>query len=234
MTRAYLKNRGFSAAIAGALAGLLVYMAVPLQAAEKMTRFISQPGSKVSVKGSCDVHSYNIQGNEVQGEVELGADFHTMNNQSVGPGKIPARIEGFIPVRSLHYDRPGAMDRALYSYLKAETNPRILFRLSALSLKAGPHTNGAPYVLDSQCELVVAGVTNEVAMPIHLLPLDGGKLKITGNVSAKMSDFGIEPPKLPLAKPEGRPIAIKYRDEIDLTVEWLVARPPASSAKDEP
>jgi len=95
-------------------------------------------------------------------------------------------------------------------------------------------TNGAPYVLDSQCELVVAGVTNEVAMPIHLLPLGDGKLKLTGNVSAKMSDFGIEPPKLPLAKPEGSPIAIKYRDEIDLTVEWLVARQPASSAKDEP
>lgn len=220
--------------IAGALAGSLLYMAVPLQAVEPMTRFISQPGSKVSVKGSCDVHSYNVQGKEVQGEVALGADFHTLNTQSVGPGKIPARIEGFIPVRSLHYDNSRVMDRALHFYLKAETNPRILFRLKALSLKAGPHTNGAPYVLDSQCELVVAGATNEVAMPIHLLPLDDGKLKLTGNVSAKMSDFGIEPPKLPLAKPEGRPLAIKYRDEIDLTVEWLVARQPATSRKDEP
>jgi hypothetical protein len=49
-----------------------------------------------------------------------------------------------------------------------------------------------------------------------------------------MSDFGIEPPKLQLAKPEGGPNAIKYRDEIDLTVEWLVARQAASSTKDEP
>jgi hypothetical protein len=199
-----------------------------------MTRFISQPGSKVSVKGSCDLHWYNVQGNEVQGEVELGADFHTMNTPSVGLGKIPARIKGFIPVRSLHYNSPGPMDKALYFYLKAETNPRVFFRLRALSLKAAPHTNGAPYVLDSQCELVVAGVTNEGAMQIHLLPLGDGKLKLTGNVSAKMSDFGIEPPKLPLAKPEGHPNAIKYRDEIDLTVEWLVARQPATSTKDEP
>jgi hypothetical protein len=234
MTTTCFQNRGFNAAIAGALAGLLWYTAVPLQAVEPMTRFTSQPGSKVSVKGSCDLHWYNVQGNEVQGEVELGADFHTMNTPSVGLGKIPARIEGFIPVRSLHYNSSGAMDRALYSFLKAETNPRILFRLRALSLKAGPHTNGAPYVLDSQCELVVAGVTNEVAMPIHLLPLGDGKLKITGNVSAKMSDFGIEPPKLPLTKREGPPLAIKYRDEIDLSFEWLVARQPASSLKDEP
>lgn len=234
MTKACFQNCIFGASVAGGLTGLLLYTAVPLQAAEQMTRFISQPGSKVSIKGSCDVHGYDIQGKEVQGEVELGTDFHTMNPKSIGPGKIPARIEGFIPVRSLHYDGSRVMDKALHSYLKEETNPRILFRLRELNLKAVPHTNDAPYVLDSHCELVVAGVTNEVAMPIHLLPLGDGKLKITGNVSAKMSDFGIEPPKLQLAKPEGGPNAIKYRDEIDLTVEWLVARQPASSTKDEP
>src|SRR5687768_3655289 len=104
MTKTCFQNRGFSAAIARGLTGLLLYMAVPLQAAEQMTRFIAQPGSKVSIKGSCDIHEYHIQGNEIQGEVELGADFHTMNTQSVGPGKIPARSVGFIPVRSLHYN----------------------------------------------------------------------------------------------------------------------------------
>jgi hypothetical protein len=198
-----------------------------------MTRFVAQPGSHVSIKGGNDIHEFDIQGKEIQGMAEFGADFHTMNTKSVALGKIPARIEGFIPVRSLHYGAR-SMDKSLYYHLKEETNPRILFRFSDLILKAMPDTNGAPYVFDSRCELVVAGVTNQISMPINILPFDDGKLKITASASAKMSDFGIQPPRLQLANTDARHQYINYRDEIELSIEWRLKRQPASAAKEKP
>jgi len=212
---------------------LLLFLAVSLQAAEPLTRFIAQPGSRVSIKGGCDIHEFDIQGKEVQGEAEFGTDFHTMNTKSVALWKIPARIEGFIPVRSLHYGAR-VMDKSLYYHLKEETNPRIFFRFRKLSLKAVPTTNGAPHVLDSQGELVVAGVTNQISIPIQVLPIDHDKLKISGSASVKMSDFGIEPPKFQLGKSQGRMNYIKYRDQIDLSVEWLVGREPFAAGKNRP
>ncbi len=194
-----------------------------------MTRFVAQPGSKVSIKGSNDIHDFDIQGKEIQGEAEFGTDFHTLNTKSVELGKIPARIEGFIPVRSLHYGVGTAMDKSLYHHLKAEAHPRILFHFSELSLKVAPNTNGAPFSFEAQGELVVAGVTNRVSMPLEVLPMGDDKLRLTVKLPVKMTDFGITPPQF-----AAKDYTIKYRDQIEVSVEWLVGRATAATEKDKP
>jgi hypothetical protein len=195
-----------------------------------MTPFVAQPGSKVSIKGSNDIHEFDIQGKEIHGEAVFAARFPA----TVTPGKTRVRIEGFIPVRSLHYGVGTAMDKTLYHHLKAEAHPRILFRFSELTLKAVPNTNGVPFRFDAQGELVVAGVTNQISMPIQVFPVDENKLKLVVNASVKMTDFGIQPPRLRLANKDASLQEIKYRDEIELSVEWLVGRQPASATKERP
>jgi hypothetical protein len=205
----------------------LLLFASRLQGAEPVTRFVAQPGSKVSIKGGNDIHEFDIQGKEIQGEAEFIAGFPA----TATPGKTRARIEGFIPVRSLHYG-PTVMDKSLYYHLKEGAHPRILFRFSDLSFKETPRTNGASFRFDAQGELAVAGVTNRISMPIELLMLADNKLKLTGSLPLKMSDFGIEPPQLKIAKSEARLNYVKYRDQVEVSIEWLLRQQPASAAKD--
>lgn len=202
--------------------------AVAVQAAEPMIRFLAQRGGKVSIKGSCDLHDFDIQGKEIEGQAEFGPGFLAANSRALALGKIPGRIEGSIPVGSLHYGAGTAMDKALRHYLKEELNPRITFRFNELSLKTSPQASDAPYVLDARGELVVAGVTNQISMPMQVRVIDRNKLKLAGTTSATMTDFGISPPVFHGNHP------IKYRDEVKLSVEWLVAREPDHSRKEKP
>lgn len=198
---------------------LLVFLAMPLQAADQVTRLFAKPGSKVTINGSNNFHIWEVQGKETDGWVEFGAGFPTMTGQMVKLGKMQARMEGSIPVRSLHSNEGKRMDEAMYHLLKEEVNPRICFRFSELSLKAMPKSNDDPYLFDSRGELVVAGVTNRISTPIGMIPLGGQKLKMTGSTSVKMTNLGIQPPEIKLP---GANETLRYRDEIKLSFEWFV------------
>ena len=49
------------------------------------------------------------------------------------------------------------------------------------------YNNDLQYEFDSRGDLVVAGVTNEITMPVFVLPLGNGRLKISGGTSLKMT-----------------------------------------------
>jgi hypothetical protein len=121
-------------------------------------------------------------------------------------------------VNSLHTVSEGkVMGGYMYLQLKEPANPRILFRFSELVLKTMPESKDASYLFDSRCELVLAGVTNQVSIPVSVLPLSGGKLKITGSTSIKFSDFRVRP----TISPE-----VKIWDEVKFRFEWLVGQKP--------
>jgi len=62
----------------------------------------------------------------------------------------------------------------------------------------------------------VAGVTNQVQMPVTMTRVDMDKLKFSGSTSVKMTSFGIEPPT--------KFGAFSTGDQVKLTFEWLTAR----------
>jgi hypothetical protein len=94
-------------------------------------------------------------------------------------------VKAFITVRSLksvekdgrpHSDR---IDEIMYESLREQQNRMISYRLAEMTLKGATNRNEVPqYEFDSRGELVVAGVTNEITMPVFVHPLGGGKLKI--------------------------------------------------------
>jgi polyisoprenoid-binding protein YceI len=79
-------------------------------------------------------------------------------------------------------------------------------------------------VFDAKGELAVAGITNQISMPVSVLPLGEKKLKISGTVSVKMSDFKIESPAPKLAGG-----LIKTGDEVKLIFDWMVAQRKAAA-----
>ncbi len=217
--------------------GIILFLAVGAwtsQAADA-TRFYARPGSKMRIDGTANmIHTrWTVQSTVIGGWLEVGPNFPIEPGQAATPGKVDAKAEPFIMVRSLKsIEEDGKpysdkMDDIMYEKLKADTNQmaRIMYHLTELVLKEPAKTKDAPYVFDSKGQLVVAGVTNTVSMPVNVMPLGEKKLKITGNTAVKMTDFKIEPPAPTLALG-----MLKTGDEVKLTFEWLVQQRAAPAA----
>ena len=207
------------------------------QASVGMTRCDARAGSKIRIEGTSNIHDWQVEGSLIGGYLEAGPGFPLEPGQAVTPGKVPARAEAFIPVRGLKsVEKDGKpysdmMDKVMYEHLKVADDPkaRIAYYLTEVVLKEPAKSNGAPYLFDSRGQLVVAGVTNEISMPVNVLPLGEKKLRISGSIKVKMTDFKVEPPCPALAVG-----LIKTGDEVKLIFEWNVgpkAVPAATSSK---
>ena len=219
--------------ISTCLAGQLILglaLAGVSRAAEPMTRFDAKtgPDMKVRIEGTSTVHDWQVEGHLVGGSIEVGPGFPTEPGQTVTPGKFPVDVKVYIPVRSLksvekdgsHYS--DKMDEVMYDKLKQSANPRILYHATELELKEAPKSKDLPYVFDSKGELTVAGVTNTISMPVNVLPMADKKLKLSGNITVKMSDFKVEAPVLVGLLSTGDPVKLSF--------EWPVQQKAGSQA----
>jgi hypothetical protein len=203
-------------------------------AAEAMTAYFAARGSKVRIEGTANrFHPvWLVESDLIGGLLEVGPGFPTEPGQAATPGKVAARAPNvFIQARSLRsVEKDGrpysdVMDGVMYEYLKAGSNPAIRFRLTGLALKEAPKAKDAPYAFDAKGELAVAGVTNAIAFPIAVLPLEGKKLKITGSAALKMSDYQAGPVKKEIVG-----VHLETGDDIMVTFEWMVAQRASGAA----
>src|SRR5262249_30012571 len=156
---------------------------------------------------------------------EVGPGFPVEPGQAATPGKVEAKGEAYIPVRSLFsvkkdgskYD--DKMDEVMYGKMKSQENPRIVFKLSELTLKEAAKSKEAPYVFEAKGDLAIGGVSKTITMPVNITPLGENKIKITGTTSVKMTDFKIDPPAPKIALG-----MIKTGDDVKLIFEWMVAQ----------
>lgn len=192
--------------------------------ADQMTKFDPKPGSKVTLDGTSSVHDWTVESMIIGGSMELG--FDPWGNLT--PGKVPAKVTATIPVRSLHSKGkidPKRMDEVMQETMKMQTAPRIEYRLSELVLKEAPKTPTDPLRFDSKGEISMAGVTNQISMPVTIERSEGSKLKTKGNVTLKMTAFGMKPPapKILLGM-------ITTGDDVKVNFEWLTQKADAATA----
>ena len=215
--------------------GVLTLLAagVSVQAAE-MTKYYAKSGSKMRMEGTSNIHDWQVEGTLIGGYFEVGPNFPSEPGQAATPGKIEAHAEPFIMVRSLKsLEKDGKpysdkMDDVMYDKLKAQDSPKIVYHLTEFTLKEAAKSKDAPYVCEAKGQLVVAGVTNQITMPVNVLPLGEKKLKISGTTTVKMTDFKIDPPAPKIAMG-----MIKTGDEVKLIFDWMVVQrpPPTAAAK---
>ena len=215
---------------AGTIAGLLL-LGFSVQAAE-LARYNAKPGSlKMRIEGTSNSHDWQVEGSIIGGYLEVGPEFPVEPGQAATPGKVEARGEAYIPVRSLFsIEKDGKkysdkMDEVMYEKMKAQDSPRIIFKLTELVLKEPAKSKDAPYVFEAKGDLAVAGVTKSITMPVNVTPLGEKKIKITGTTSLKMTDFKIDPPAPKIALG-----MIKTGDDVKLIFDWMVAQKPAATA----
>jgi len=212
-------------------AALLLLAGLSVQAADQMTKYYARSGSKMRIEGTSTIHDWQVEGTLIGGFLEVGPNFPSEPGQAVTPGKVEANAEPFIMVRLLKsVEKDGKpysdrMDEVMYEHLRAQQSPKIAFHLTELTLKDPPKGKDDPYVYEAKGQLAVSGVTNNVTMPINVIPLGDKKLKISGKATLKMTDFKVEPPN-PLG------LGIKTGDEIKILFDWMVAQrtPPAAAA----
>lgn len=215
--------------------GLLLLGAVPSWAADNLTRLHAKPGSKMRIEGTSTAHDWQVESKLIGGFFEFGPNFPTEPGQDVKPGKFDVHAEAFIIVKSLQsVEKDGShysdkMDETMWKNLKVNEYPRILFRATELVLKAAPKSKDAPYVFDARGDLAIGGVTNKISMPVNVLPLGEKKLKITGSLATKMSEFKIPAEKIGLGF-----VSFKTADDVKLIFEWMVGPAKAPAAAPAP
>ena len=195
----------------------------------------SKPGltNLVRIEGTSTVHDWQVEGHLIGGSAELGTGMPTRPGAQSLPGTVDAKVNAFIPVRSLKsvekngrpYSDP--MDEIMYGKLLDQTNKRITYTLTSLMLKEQPRQMADPFLYEATGNLCVAGVTNVITMPVAVLPDASGRIQFAGSVKVKMTDFKITPPSPSLGG-----VSIKTGDEVTLRFIWWVKRvDPAQAGK---
>ena len=216
------------------IAALLLLAMVSLPAAGQTTTLAARSGSKMRIEGTSNIHDWQVESPFIGGMLEVGANFPLEPGQAVAPGKVEAKGDVFIQVRSLKsVEKDGKaysdkMDEVMWEHMRETENKRIVYHLTELTLKEAAKAKDAPYVFEAKGDLAVAGVTNQLTMTVNVLPLGDKKLKVTGTTNLKMTSFKIEPPAPKIALG-----MIKTGDDVKLIFEWMLAqrRAPAAAAK---
>jgi len=188
-------------------------------------RLVGRPGGRVRLEGTSSIGDWQVESPVIGGFLAVGPDFPLAPSQTLEPGPVQAQAEAFISVRSLKgVEKDGRpysdkMNEIMYESLRESQNKAIRYHLVEMSLTGATNLNKVlQYEFESRGELVVAGITNEITMPVFVVPLGNGKLKISGGISLKMTSFRIDPPALRLAVG-----SIETGDDVSIQFEWVVA-----------
>ncbi|HEY5912338.1 MAG TPA: sigma-70 family RNA polymerase sigma factor [Verrucomicrobiae bacterium] len=187
-------------------------------------RFVGASGSRVRIEGTFDFkrRRWQAESREIGGFLEIEQDAI----KSRRPGEVRARAEVFVPILSIKTgDKDGRpwsdqIDQAWYTAFRAKGNPtaKIWFYLSALTLREGDMTNGGAPTFEASGDLVLVGATNHLTMPVQILPLEGGRLFVSGATSIEWVSEEVDPFAIPTELGTFNPgpaVAIRF--------EWLVA-----------
>lgn len=193
---------------------LLTTLALTVAASAQTVKYQAQPGSKLKMDGTSTVHDWTVESSLIGGTLEWDAAF----DAAPKPGKVAgAKVESMLLVRSLKSGK-SAMDAVMQDAMKAEANPKILYKLIELTLKDAGKTPVDAMQFESKGEITVSGVTKPLTMPVTITR-DGDKLKIAGQTALKMTDHGITPP----APAIGLGL-IKTGDEVKISFEWVTKK----------
>lgn len=173
---------------------------------------------RITIEGTSTLHDWEVGGDTILGHVtlaEAGADLEAAWLDAAET--LTAQVE--IPVRSLASGRR-RMDREMFSALNASEYPTITYRLTEMERMPEEHEPpdpgdepaGGVIILLATGELTISGQTRTVTFPVRIAERNGA-LKIEGQANLKMTDFGVEPPRLMLG-------ALRTGDEINVGFTW--------------
>jgi len=212
------------------VAGMASCLAVTVSgwAGEAWVKYAAKagPGNLVFIEGTSTVHDWRVEGKIIGGAFEAGPGF-TTDLAEAKPGKVEAKASAFMPVRSLKSVKEdgtyysNSMDDIMYEKMLEPQNKLIKYTLKEMELKEVPKSTGEPFLFETKGDLMVAGATKEVVMPVKMkveeVEESGKKWRVltfSAEIEAKMTDFKVEP----VSALGG---TIKTGDDIKLGINWV-------------
>ncbi len=196
----------------GALAAALLFAAGTTHAADAVTYWAQSKGSKATVSGDSTMHAWKVEATLIGGTIKIPADF-PLDGKSAEIKTLP-EVNVRIPVRNMKSGKE-KMDNVTMQAMNQPKHKYITYKLTKMTAKAGK-----PMEYDTQGDITINGVTKNVAMPVKMEPLEAGKqLKVTGEVSMKMSDFKVVAPKLTVLG-----VGLVVDDKIKVSLDWLTSQ----------
>jgi len=198
---------------------------------KQFTRFYASAGSTMKMDGKSNIHDWQAESDLIGGFLEVGPTFPIEPWRKANPGRVEAHAESFVMVQSLksvdQHGRPYSdrMDELLHTALKARDHPKIRYHLTELTLTQPAKSSDLPNMFEAKGELVVAGATNSITMPLSVLPTKEKKLKLSGSTTVKMTDFQIDP-----SSPDVGLGQVRVEDEVKLTFVWILSQRSQTSA----
>jgi hypothetical protein len=185
-----------------------------------LTRFNSISGSKVTLKGKYGLRKWQAEGTLICGFLEVEPGFAALRGMPGSVAELSARGEVFVPVRNLkavgesREEYTEQMTGMLHRMLRAEEHPRIYFWFSRLGASV-PQSGEGLAAFTATGKLAIAGVTNEISLPMIVKRLGGGAIQISGKTIIRHSHFGIPMPTN---------IIIDAADpaRVDIAFDWCV------------
>jgi len=198
----------------------LLLAATPLRA-QNTVKYSGRPGSKVSIEGTSNIHDWTVNGQIISGTMEVSNAFDK-DLKTLNP---TPKVEVTIPVRSLKSNQK-KMDEVMQEHLNMKEFKDIKYSLTAMKLTSEPKSPNGPGEYTATGDLTISGVKKSIDMPVTIERIDGGKLKVKGSTSLKMTDFNIKPPSPTISFG-----LIKTGDDVKITIEWILAKAAEQAAQ---
>ncbi len=196
LTRTFLAAAALCAAGSVLAADVVTYLPVP-------------NSSTLRMDGTSTIHDWHADTEIIGGSMEVDAAFV---DGKTPPTVVKPKVEVKIPVRSLKSSGGKRMDAVMQEHMKFAQHKLIDYRVIELTPKAG-----AAGQFDAKGTLTIAGVTLTNTMPVTFERIEAGKIKVSGAIAIKMTDFGIKPPAPDIAGIS----LIRTGDDVKLKFEWV-------------
>lgn len=176
--------------------------AMPYGMAQSIT-YTATGESTISVRGTSTLHDWEMTSPRVNSQVV----FNMEDDNIESLGSVSLTLEA----SSLESDE-NRLNRLAHETMDVENHPQITFRASSGNVVA----DGSSYTVTATGDLTIAGETREVTVEATCIE-QGEELICTGTEEMKMTDFGMEPPRLFLG-------TLRTHDEVTVEFNMVYSR----------
>jgi polyisoprenoid-binding protein YceI len=191
-------KKNFIAGTAGIIFCLMI--SAECLSAQPVYKILAAKNVEMKLSGTSTLHNWVMNAQIFTGQAQF-----VFNVDNADQLKSLKSLSFILIVTDLKSGEKG-LDKNAYKALKTDQYKEILYKLTVASVM--PEKDGK-YLIKTQGELTIAGVTKEVTMDVYAIINKDGSITCRGSNKLKMTDYQVKPPKFMLG-------AMKTGDDITL------------------
>lgn len=164
---------------------------------------VDKEKSKLEIQGTSSIHDWEMLVEDYQ----LEAFLTTTEENTATVNRVSFSCE----VEDISADSR-IMDGKAHDALKEDDHPRITFSINddaSLQIE-----DGKTYIKGS---ITIAGVTRKIQFPVSIHVISDSTFQVKGNLSLKMTDYNVTPPKAMMG-------ALETGDEVTIDINLVLER----------